>query len=85
MRQLKTIVYVNVFFHAFTDILLLTTMQVFLFFFIMRSFSKSKLNILSAPRLCSSGCFTIQTFMNMVCEGILCRYLTAQGTLYNEW
>ena len=32
-------------------------------------FSKNKFNILLAPRHWSSGCSTIQTFMNIVCEG----------------
>ena len=48
-------------------------------------FSQNTFNILSVLRQGSSSHFTIQTFMNMVCEGILCDEFTAQGTLYNEW
>ena len=44
-----------------------------MFVFIIHLFSKNKFNILSAPRHCSSSLFTIQIFMKMVCEIILCR------------
>ena len=48
-------------------------------------FDKNTFNVSSALRHWASRRFTIQTFMNMVCEGILCHSFTAQGTLYSEW
>ena len=51
----------------------------------MHLFGEDKFNIIVAPSHWSSSCFAIQTFMNMVCEGIQCRLFTAQGILYNEW
>ena len=55
------------------------------FFPIMFLFRKNTFDILSVSRHWSSGRFTIQTFMDIISDGILCRKFTTWGTLYNEW